>query len=80
MILVDNSTFCFLPQLNNGIPIIPYYYKKDDIELLKLKRFLDEIYKLEDVPAFLRDHFKLHEFTQAKDLESLIEKIFSQKK
>ena len=75
MILVDNSTFCFLPQLDQGIPIIPFYFKKDDIELLKLKRFLEELHKLPDVPLFLKEYFQLHEYLKAKDLASLAKKL-----
>lgn len=30
LILVDNSTYSFILQLNNGIPIIPFYNNKND--------------------------------------------------
>lgn len=30
LILVDNSTYSFILQLQNGIPIIPYYNNKGD--------------------------------------------------
>ena len=40
LILVDNSCFSFCRNLSNGVPIIPYYDDKNDIELLNLMEFL----------------------------------------
>jgi len=36
MVLVDNAVYSFGYQLENGIPIIPFYEDKDDEELLHL--------------------------------------------
>ena len=36
MIIVDNSSLSFCKNLNNGIPIIPFYDDKYDRELLEL--------------------------------------------
>lgn len=33
MLLIDNAAYSFGFQLDNGIPIIPYYNHKDDVEL-----------------------------------------------
>lgn len=40
MILVDNSAFSFLCQLDNAIPILPFTGDEDDTELLKLEVYL----------------------------------------
>jgi len=36
MVLVDNAVYSFGYQLENGIPIIPFYDDKEDEELLHL--------------------------------------------
>lgn len=36
MVLIDNASYSFCFQLENGIPIIPYYCGKNDYELMGL--------------------------------------------
>lgn len=36
MLLVDNAAYSFCHQLDNGVPIIPFYDNKADQELLYL--------------------------------------------
>lgn len=36
VVLVDNAPYSYLMQLDNAIPIIPYYRGKDDEELISL--------------------------------------------
>lgn len=38
--LVDNAAFSYALQVNNGIPIIPFYNSTEDRELLLLLEFL----------------------------------------
>lgn len=45
MVLVDNSAYCYYPQLDNGIPIIPFYDNKKDKELLFLTDYLLKVGK-----------------------------------
>ena len=40
IILVDNALYSFAYQIENGVPIIPFYDNKQDKELLSLKKFL----------------------------------------
>ena len=40
MILVDNSINCFYNQLENGIPILPFYNNKEDSELKDLLEYI----------------------------------------
>lgn len=39
MVLVDNAAYSYALQLENGIPIIPFYKRKDDTELVDLVSF-----------------------------------------
>jgi CTD small phosphatase-like protein 2 len=36
MVLVDNAAYSYATQLDNGIPILPYYHGKADFELKAL--------------------------------------------
>lgn len=76
LILVDNSTSCFLPQLHNGIPIIPFYFKEDDFELLKLEFLLNDLSDCEeDVRDFLYNFFHLEMYLEVGDIEELAERL-----
>ena len=81
VVLVDNHSTCFGQQMNNGVPILPFYFKEDDIELIKLKNFLLSLYHeclREDcsVQSILKDYFMLEEYVGAKSLELLYNKLF----
>ena len=43
MVLIDNNALSFLMQIDNGIPIIPYYESKKDEELKELLIYLKSI-------------------------------------
>lgn len=58
VILVDNAAYSFLPQVFNGVPILPYYRGKKDRELFRLKEFLIGIKDCVDVRECIRKHFK----------------------
>ncbi len=40
MILVDNAAYSYSFQVDNGIPIIPYYEGKNDFELKALEKYI----------------------------------------
>jgi CTD small phosphatase-like protein 2 len=48
MVLVDNAPYSYIFQLENGIPILPFY-KGQDFQLPKLEKYLLEIAKCKDV-------------------------------
>ena len=75
-ILVDNSTICFSADLANGVPIVPYFDNKDDIELLMLLGYLEQLERVEDVRISNRKHFKLHRYSKHKGLKSLYDDLF----
>ena len=62
MLIVDNSCFSFSKNLNNGIPIIPYYDDKNDKELLYLAEFLKKLSLVEDVRNTLKKLFRYKQF------------------
>jgi len=56
--IVDNATYSFGFQLENGIPIIPFYSDKRDNELLKLMDFLKQMNLSDDLRSFNSSYFK----------------------
>lgn len=49
LIIVDNAVYSFGFQLNNGIPIIPFYDDQNDEELFHLVPFLEILADCEDI-------------------------------
>lgn len=49
MIIIDNSVLSFAFQLDNGIPILPFYSNKEDIELNFLKNYLTKLSKYDNI-------------------------------
>jgi len=41
MLIVDNSVLSFLFQIDNGVPILPFYTNRQDEELLHLTFYLN---------------------------------------
>ena len=49
IILVDNASYSYGYQLENGLPILPYYDNKSDVELKHLTNYLKNIVSVIDV-------------------------------
>ena len=49
LVIVDNAVYSFGFQLENGIPIIPYYSDPDDEELMHLIYFINCLASFDDV-------------------------------
>lgn len=62
MIMVDNMIFSFALNLENGVPIKPYFGGKDDRELSYLAGVLDTLQNYEDVRTFISNNFRLNSF------------------
>ena len=58
---MDNSVYSFAFQIDNGVPIIPFYEDKNDDELFHLITYFDCIRDREDVREYNRDAFHLEE-------------------
>lgn len=49
MVIIDNSVYSFAFQIENGIPIIPFYDEKEDEEMLHLIYYLNCLKTADDV-------------------------------
>lgn len=78
IVLVDDCTYSFGFQIDNGIPIIPFTGNKEDCELLLLLRYLDYLMKHDDVRKVNRDQFKFHLYSDCKNVEEVYKKIFKE--
>lgn len=59
MVIVDNAVYSFGFQLDNGVPIIPFYNNKDDEELHHLIFYLQCLSTMEDMRMQNRQAFQL---------------------
>ncbi len=60
LILIDNSVYSFAFQLENGVPIIPYYNdKQGDEELFHLITYMQGVAEVEDARLYNREAFNL---------------------
>ena len=62
IIVIDNSVMSFYYQLNNGVPILPYYNSLRDNELICLSYYLFSIYDYRDLRDANKINFKLELF------------------
>lgn len=75
VVLVDNAAYSFGYQIENGIPIIPFYYNKKDQELRHLVTYLKSLVNVKDLREEIRQTFKFHRFTEFDSSDKLMEKI-----
>lgn len=59
IVLVDNSIYSFAFQLDNGIPIIPFYDEPSDQEMTHLIFYLNALKETDDVRTLNRAAFQL---------------------
>ena len=59
VVLVDNAAYSFGYQLDNGIPIIPFFEDKGDLELVHLVEYLRCLLEVDDVREQNRRAFQL---------------------
>ena len=65
LILVDNSVYSFGFQLDNGVPIIPYFNDPTDQELVYLAQYVLSLANSDDVREQNAATFQLREFKRA---------------
>lgn len=63
MVIVDNSVYSFAFQIDNGIPIIPFYKDPNDEEMLHLIYYLNCLATAEDVRVQNRAAFELYKLS-----------------
>lgn len=59
VVLIDNATHCFGFQVDNGVPMVPFYNNMDDREMVHLLHFLEQLKDVEDVRPILHKTFNL---------------------
>jgi CTD small phosphatase-like protein 2 len=59
ILLVDDNLWSFAYQLDNGIPVKPYWGEEDDEDLLMVQQYLEELYTSDDIVAFNRARLQL---------------------
>lgn len=69
MIIIDNSVLSFAFQLENGIPILPFYDNYEDNELLFLKNYLCDISTASDLRIENKARIKMDYFLEAARVE-----------
>ena len=76
IVIVDNLPISYSLQLDNGIPIVPFFSEKSDDELLLLATLLADISKFSDVRDAIRMYFKTPLFSsQCFDKKKLTSKL-----
>jgi len=76
MVLVDNAVYSFGYQLDNGVPIAPFYYHKSDTELKSLVPYLKSLYSVRDVRDVNTRTFKLNVLMECETQEEIFQKLF----
>jgi len=78
MVLIDNAAYSYGFQLENGIPIVPFYDNKADQELRHLIPYLKFLGSVEDLREVNKQTFKLHHFGAYDEAEELLERVILQ--
>lgn len=74
-LLIDNSSFNYLNQLKNGVPIRPFYSIEEnpnDIELKKLCAYLKYLSNFEDLAEENSRYFSLDLIDSAEDIDEAL--------
>ena len=78
IVIVDNAVYSFGYQLENGIPIIPFYDDKRDEELLHLTQYLECLFRTGgDVRDHNRKAFQLKEL-QDLDVQNFLHSMIAE--
>lgn len=69
LVLVDNASYSFGLQLDQGIPIVPFYDSRQDIELLVLAKYLEKLAQAKTMGEVNKKTFKLREISDSVSVE-----------
>jgi len=78
LVLVDNAAYSFGFQIDNGIPIIPFYDNKNDSELKHLTHFMKSIHNVRDLRDIMRKFLKVGSYSEFSDPLHLISSLFEE--
>lgn len=74
--LVDNFISAFALNIENGIPILPYYEGTADQELKKLAAFVkSRLLSVQDVRPVLKSTFRVDIFHETTEVRQLVAKL-----
>lgn len=59
IVIVDNAIYSFINQLENGIPIIPFRWDREDDQLDRLIEYMPKLANESDVWTSISRNFKL---------------------
>jgi CTD small phosphatase-like protein 2 len=76
IVLVDNASYSFCFQIDNGIPIIPYYSGGRDYELYALEKYIQSLANVKDVREVNRETFRLDRYISYDCPERLVEELY----
>lgn len=77
IIIIDNSVLSFCNQLDNGIPILPFYQNKEDVELKDLVEYLRHTALVNDVRVQNRTIIGLGRYYNEEEINQLSESFSS---
>ncbi|CAD8141371.1 unnamed protein product [Paramecium pentaurelia] len=72
-VLVDNSAISYYFQLDNGIPIIPFYDNKLDKQLLFLAKYLNGMVGMEDIREYNQKNLKTYLLAKLQTWEQVLD-------
>lgn len=64
VLLVDNAAYSYAFQLDNGVPILPYFKGKNDYEMQALQNYLFSLLMREDIRLENQRLFKLNRYLE----------------
>ena len=64
VLLVDNAAYSYAYQLDNGVPILPYFKGKHDYEMQALESYLQTLLRVDDIREHNRKMFKLNRYLE----------------
>ncbi len=77
IVLIDNAAYSYAFQLENGVPILPYYEGNNDFELKALESYLAKLSGCKDVRELNKNTFKLHHYGKFDSPEELVEELYA---
>lgn len=78
MVLVDNAAYSYVYQLENAIPILPYYKGNNDYELKALQTYIQGMIFQKDVRQVNKKTFKLHRYREFDDIDHLVRSLYGE--
>ena len=75
MVIIDNAAYSFGYQIDNGIPIIPFYENKLDEELRHLIPYLKFLNGVKDLRDIIKQTFKLSLYGNFDTPDKILEKL-----